>query len=84
MEEPQLTFEEAFSRLEDAVGRLESGGLTIEDLVRNFEQGMLLVRLCNDQLTAAQLRISVLMRDAEGADGLTADELVARLEEDMS
>ncbi len=57
-----LTFEDAFSRLEEAVTRLEAGGLTIEDMVARFEEGMALVKLCYEKLDAAQTRVQLLAR----------------------
>jgi exodeoxyribonuclease VII small subunit len=58
-----LTFEDAFRQLEETVAMLESGGLTIDDLVSRFEEGMTLVALCRRRLDAAQARISRLVRD---------------------
>ncbi len=60
-----LTFEEAFSRLEETVALLENGGLAVDDLVKQFEQGMMLVKLCRERLEAAQIRVSVLTRAVE-------------------
>ncbi len=58
-----LSFEDAFSRLEEAVTRLEAGGLTIEDMVTRFEEGMALVKLCYQKLDQAQTRVRLLARD---------------------
>ena len=54
----ELTFEEAFERLEANVRRLEEGGLPLEESIGVFEETMRLVRLCNDMLDGAELRIS--------------------------
>ena len=40
-----LTFEEAFERLEANVRRLEEGGLPLEESIAVFEEAMRLVRL---------------------------------------
>jgi exodeoxyribonuclease VII small subunit len=58
-----LSFEDAFSRLEEAVMRLEAGGLSIEDMVARFEEGMALVKLCYAKLDLAQARVRVLLSE---------------------
>jgi len=60
-----LTFEEAFTRLESTVARLENSGLTVDELVEEFEQGMTLVKHCQRLLESAQLRVAVLIREDE-------------------
>ncbi len=77
LDEGTLTFEQAFSQLEEAVARLENGGLAIDDMVDQFERGMLLVRLCRERLDQAQARVTVLTRATdEDADfaAIIADE----------
>ncbi|MGB9880465.1 MAG: exodeoxyribonuclease VII small subunit, partial [Anaerolineae bacterium] len=41
-----LTFEQAFQQLEEVVGQLEKGELTLEQSLALFEKGMRLVKLC--------------------------------------
>lgn len=53
-----LTFEQALERLDATVQALESGGLTLAEATRLYEEGMALARMCNEALTAAELRIS--------------------------
>ena len=62
----ELSFEDAFRQLEEAVAQLEEGGLSIDDLVSRYEQGMSLVVLCRARLDTAEARLTVLARDAEG------------------
>jgi exodeoxyribonuclease VII small subunit len=57
-----LSFEEAFQRLEAAVAELEGGTLTVEEMVARFEHGMMLVAMCRQKLDAAQIRVSSLAR----------------------
>ncbi len=63
-----VDFEGALSRLEDLVGELERGELSLEDSLRRFEEGVRLVRRCSEQLKSAELRIRQL---AEGTDGVS-------------
>ena len=53
-----LSFEEAFTCLEKTVQALEAGGLTLEDATRLFEEGMHLARLCNELLSATELKVT--------------------------
>lgn len=62
----ELRFEQALERLEELVTRLEAGDLDLEDSLRDFEEGVRLVRLCSERLKAAELRIQQL---EEGPDG---------------
>lgn len=54
------SFEDAYGRLNETVRALESGSLTLEEATRLYEEGMALVRLCNELLTAAELKVTQL------------------------
>ena len=54
----RLTFEEAFTRLEQTVQALEAGGLTLEEATGLYEEGMRLARVCNELLSATELRVT--------------------------
>ena len=53
-----LSFEEAFKRLEETVQKLEDGGLTLNEATALFEEGMKLARLCNEFLSATELKVT--------------------------
>ena len=53
-----LSFEKALGRLEETVRALESGGLSLEEATKLYEDGVKLARVCNEILTSAELRIS--------------------------
>ncbi|PKB68742.1 MAG: exodeoxyribonuclease VII small subunit [SAR202 cluster bacterium Io17-Chloro-G4] len=55
-----LTFEDAFTRLSEMASSLEDGGLTLADATARYEQGMSLVRRCNQLLEQAELKITTL------------------------
>lgn len=65
-----LSFEQACAELEETVRRLEAGELSLEEAVALFERGMALVRTCNTQLDAAELRVRQLMQAPDGSYGL--------------
>lgn len=56
-------FEAAMAELEALVQRMESGELALEDSLREFERGVQLTRLCQEQLKAAEQRVRVLNAD---------------------
>jgi exodeoxyribonuclease VII small subunit len=52
------TFEEALEALEEIVGRLDEGRLSLDDSLRCYEFGVLIARRCEKMLDEAELRIS--------------------------
>ncbi len=53
-----LTFEDAFRRLDEVAASLEQGSLTLSEATDRYQQGMSLVRRCNQLLDEAQLKIT--------------------------
>lgn len=60
-----LSFEEALQRLDKIVKTMEEGGLKLEEATRLFEEGMGLVKMCNQQLDAAELKVNQLYAPLE-------------------
>ena len=65
-EERELTFEEAFARLEQIVRRLESGEVKLEESLLLFEEGVKLARICSSRLDAAEGKIQRLLENTDG------------------
>jgi exodeoxyribonuclease VII small subunit len=61
-----MRFEEAFARLETLVGEMERGELPLETMLDRFEEGVRLVRQCNDFLGQAQLRVEQYVEQKDG------------------
>ena len=59
-------FEEALEELEKVVERLESGELSLEDSLVVFEEGIGLVKFCNQKLTEVEKKIELLVKDKDG------------------
>ncbi len=57
----ELSFEDAFERLQATIQRLEEGGLTLDESIAQFELGMKLATLCTDMLDRAELKVNRLM-----------------------
>lgn len=62
-------FEEALEKLEELVALMESGDIALADLVEKFEEGSKLVKVCENRLKQAELRIQKL-REKEDAVSL--------------
>lgn len=52
-----MKFEENLKRLEELVGKMESGGMKLEDMITSFEEGRKLVGLCQGELEAIKQKI---------------------------
>ena len=67
------SFEQAMERLENIVGQMENSKLPLEDLIRCYEEGTRLVKVCNERLAAAEQRIETITRDAAGEPPLSSE-----------
>ncbi len=66
MANTKLSFEKALEKLETVVATLESDDLTLEDALKQFEEGMELSRLCNQKLDETEKKISLIMERSDG------------------
>jgi exodeoxyribonuclease VII small subunit len=64
--EDELPFEAAMDRLEAVVKSLEAGEIELETALSRFEEGVVLVRSCSQQLEVAERRIETLVRESDG------------------
>lgn len=55
-------FEKSMAELEALVERMESGELTLEESMRQFERGIQLTRACQQQLKQAELKVQQLVQ----------------------
>ncbi|MBT4791050.1 MAG: exodeoxyribonuclease VII small subunit [Halobacteriovoraceae bacterium] len=53
-------FEGSLEKLEQIVGSLEQGELSLDDSIKKFEEGINLYKNCKDLLSSAEKKISVL------------------------
>lgn len=59
------SYEQLAGMLQDVVGLLERGDLTLAEALAAYERGVELVRRCGELLDSAQLRVSTLSTEAE-------------------
>jgi len=60
-------FETSLKKLEEAVNRLESGDLSLDDSLRVFEEGVKHASLCSRKLNEAQKKVELLLKRKDGS-----------------
>ena len=64
--EKNQTFEDALSRLETLVEKMESGEGTLEQSLDWFEEGMRLIKSCRQELESAEQKVKELIKNSKG------------------
>lgn len=77
-----MAFEEAMGQLESIVEAMESEKLPLDDLVKNYEEGTKLLKICQNRIDAAQKRIELIAREA-GDDEATLSSFEAGEEKEQ-
>ena len=54
------TYEEALAKLESIIEEMEDGSIPLADLVAQFEEGAKLLKICQNKLKEAELKINQL------------------------
>ena len=62
---PVADFETSMQSLEDLVGKMEAGEMTLEESLAAYERGVGLYRRCQSALEAAELRVRLLSDPAK-------------------
>jgi exodeoxyribonuclease VII small subunit len=71
------SFEKDLKRLEEIVQALEEGELTLDDSLKQFEEGIKLQKRCEKALSQAEKKIEILLKNEEGevvAEPFSAEE----------
>ncbi|GLO60145.1 exodeoxyribonuclease 7 small subunit [Vibrio sp. MACH09] len=63
-----MTFEATLNELDTIVEQMESGDLTLDDALKNFERGIALAREGQAKLTQAEQRVSILLEKSDDAN----------------
>jgi exodeoxyribonuclease VII small subunit len=61
-----VPFEDALKKLEGVIAAMESGDLPLETLLAKYEEGAWLVKICQEKLADAELKIQQLEKTAAG------------------
>lgn len=67
---PEFHFETSLQRLEKIVAKIESGSLSLQDSLSQFEEGMKLAKTCQDHLNEASGKIEKVVKDLGGNERL--------------
>ena len=70
---PVVDFEHSLDELEQLVGRMEGGELSLDESLASFERGIGLYRHCQQSLEKAELRVRLLL-DPDAPDRAEAFE----------
>ena len=62
------SFEQAMSRLEEIVTRLERGECDLDESLRLFEEGAKLARNCSEILDRAEQKVTLLLNSQTGEE----------------
>ncbi len=78
-DEKTPSFEEMMARLEEIASELEAGELPLEKAIERYEEGVTCYKECHRILTAAEKKVEVLTKAADGS--LEAEPLEEETEE---
>jgi exodeoxyribonuclease VII small subunit len=62
----EIKFEEALTRLEEIVEKLEDGDLPLDESLSAFEEGIRLSRICAKLLNEAERKVEILTKGEDG------------------
>jgi exodeoxyribonuclease VII small subunit len=62
----EIKFEDALTRLEEIVEKLEDGDLPLDESLSAFEEGIKLSRLCAKLLNEAERKVEILIKGEDG------------------
>lgn len=65
MAEKTVDFEKSLERLETIVDEMEGGELSLEQMIKHFEEGSKLVSLCSKKLTEVEQKIEKLVKKGD-------------------
>ena len=58
------TYETKVEQLKSIIGKIEDGNTSLDESMKLYEQGAVLVKQCETMLADAELKITTLSRDA--------------------
>lgn len=66
MTSSELSFEQAYSRLEQILERMNSGKIPLEEALHLYEEADKLIHSCNERLSQAEKKVEILMKNRQG------------------
>ncbi len=68
-----MDFEKNLVRLEEIVGKMERGELSLDDSLKLFEEGVKLSKECHQRLNEAENKVRILMGADEKGQAVTQE-----------
>lgn len=62
-EEKQMSIEESFAKLQEILEKMEAEDVTLEQSFACYEEGMKLVRCCNEKIEQVEHKVMLLNED---------------------
>lgn len=62
-----VTFEEAMLSLDNAVSKLESGSISLDESLATFEEAVKLIKVCNEKINSAEQKVKMLIENTDGS-----------------
>ena len=69
-EDEPKSFEDAMARLDAIVAKLEEDKLPLDEMLARYEEGIALARYCGEKLEAAEQKVRLIARKADGSVAL--------------
>ena len=63
-----LTYEDAFNRLQKITELLEDGNVSLDDSIKYYEQGILLKNFCEKKLKDAEIKIKNVLDKSKNSE----------------
>jgi len=70
MKSEKISFEDILKRLEDIVEKMETGGVSLEESMKLYEEGMQKITLLTSMLSEAREKVMKLVSDGESSSRL--------------
>ena len=64
--ENTMSFEQSLARLDEIIAMLEKDNVPLDDLMKLYEEGVGLLRNCNEQLDSAEQKVKILKISPDG------------------
>lgn len=63
-----MTIDETLEKLNGIIQQMESGGQSLEESLASFEEGIRLIKSCNQQIDKVEKKIKILSESGEASD----------------
>jgi exodeoxyribonuclease VII small subunit len=75
-DEKRISFEDAMTKLEKIVDKLEEGDVPLEEAISFYKEGMELSKLCHDKLKSVEEQLTQIITEDGRKESFTIDEEV--------